>query len=578
MRLTREDILNHLFEDEELFVLFSAIPAEKKEEEEQPKLIIKGPMLMEAQGNKMIQAWIFSTVEEANLVIRDMIKNGRLCGSVRYEKKNLRPLMILLAECGVEVISYHKGEDSGEVSMKEERIVELLSVENPNQAQRDLTRDVTLYWQQIYHNMYAKAKNKAPQAALTNSELLRLDRVKASLLRAGLIIPVVPSNEDEKVVAAVLFADKDAEGNTVGKKLMAFTNPIELSHHFGGKMPKFGFFSVAQISKMMKDNELDRVFLNYASSSIVLTASVLEEVLAMKKLLNDAETGEKEMDEEIVNIHLRTDREFYTIYTAAAMPGKEGQKPLVTLRNPYVVENQETYNDEYWIFADKEEAMKEVQKIRDELNLFVMVREWTNVNFKDLFTALASKAVNTIVYHKGGKQCEFELDKLVTLPKNENVDENQRPIINPTLELSALYYWKELAKGKKFEERTDEEKQVFLEKSEEFLVNLRKSEFYIRFVVAEQDGKKVQAFPMEVRKDEAGNVVSAQYFLFTDIYEMQKFFGPYIPPMMAKLSFAKLKDLLSAPECTGVVFDPAGVEIRYAKDAMMRILGLQTEE
>lgn len=570
MRLSKEETLKHLLEDEELFVLYSASPdAKKMADTKAPALTFRNPYLTEEALTHRTQVMIYDTNDACMEAVKQRAAERILCMSIRFQKDNYRSMYLNLAETGADSVVYHTGEDTGEVLLKEEKIQELMGLKDVLENQRDLSRDLQLYWQQVNQNAMApEGKVTAPAKEM---EGIRYTALLGSMMRAMIILPVVPDQNDPKKFGIPIMQQKTADGKPGEKQLLGFTNVMEASRYFNGKMPNCRFFNISDIAMILK-NQADILVLNQATSMCRMTATMLERVKENQAVLKAVADGTREQDAESVKIHLRTDRAYFAIYTALLHRVADREQPQIELKNPYIYEDEETYNDQFRVFADQEEAVAYAKKVLEEKKLYVIVREIRTLEFPKLYTTLASKDVTSIVYCSNGKEFELELSELVQLPDYSNLEENARPLTNPTLELSAQYYWQEMYRRIPLDQRTEEEMQALTERSEEFLANLIKSDIYVYYTVEERDGQKVQAFPMIVKKDAEGKVVSAEYQLFTDFYELRAYFKGNIPTI-ARMPFTKISELL-IESCTGVIFDPAGVDLHYKKEAIQKLLSM----
>ncbi|MBQ0001827.1 MAG: hypothetical protein KBT01_09895 [Clostridiales bacterium] len=564
MRLSTEETLKQLLEKEELFVLYSAaVGTDKSSGENKPKLEYKNPMLFEAPGSKIVQAWVYDTREACTSAAQAFAQQRIPAICIRYEKNGLRTMYLCLAEMGVQRILFHTGEDQGEVPMAAEEIQNIINVPDRSEAEADLSRDIQFYWQRANQNRVTPEGKVSVMAK--EDENIRFACMTGSLMRSTLYIPVIVDKENKNRISLPVYMDKDAEGNIKDRQVLAFSNKMEVNRFFTEKTPTISLFKLSQIEQFLGDHA-DCVVINKGTTALRITKPLISKIIANEKLIAEGAP----LTKEAMEVHLRYDRVFYSLYGGTMLQPKAGQKPQVLLRGPYIVEDQETFDDTYCIYESKEEAQAAAKKILEEKKLFVVVREWRNIEFANLYTLLASKAVNLIIYKKGEETVSMDLSEIVKLPDFSNIEEKQRPIVNPTLALSAQYYWQEIARMVKIEDRDEEDQELLAEKNAEFLANLKKATFYIRFDQQEKDGQKVIVFPLDTRRDAEGKIISAEYQLFTDIYEVQDFFNA-APPTITKITYAQLKQLI-IPECTGFAFNPAGVDLHYSKDKMEKIL------
>ncbi len=458
-------------------MLYSASPDTKKmADTKNPALAFRNPLLTEDPLTHRTQAKIYATNDACIEAVKQLATGFILSMSIRFQKDNYRSMYLNLAELGAESIVYYNGEDVGEVLVKEEKIQELIGVKNASEAQREFSRDLQLYWQQVNQNAMApKDKLTAPAKEM---EGIRYSALLGSMMRAQIILPVVPDKDDPKKIAIPVMQQKTAEGKPVEKQLLGFTNVLDASRYFNGKMPTCRFFNMADIATILK-NQADILVLNPATSLCRMTSTMLERVKENQAVLKAVADGSREQDAESVKIHLRTDRAYFAIYTALLHKVADREQPHIEIKNPYMHEDEETYNDQFRIYADQEEALTFAKKILEEKKLYVIVREIRTLDFPKLYTTLASKAVTSIVYCSNGKEFELDLAEVVQLPDYSNLEENARPLMNPTLQLSAQYYWQEMYRRIPMDQRTEEDMQALTERSEEFLANLRKAEIYV---------------------------------------------------------------------------------------------------
>lgn len=148
-------------------------------------------------------------------------------------------------------------------------------------------------------------------------------------------------------------------------------------------------------------------------------------------------------------------------------------------RTPYIELDEESMNDRIWLYSNERFAQAAVLKMKNDKVELVPVKI-DNKDFLRFFTSLFSMSVNEIVLDRGFNPMPFELRKLVREPDFSQLPENQRPISNPELYLTAIYFTQELALP---EEVRNKEKLKELE--EEMLVNISRGKLIIPVIPPE---------------------------------------------------------------------------------------------
>lgn len=230
-----------------------------------------------------------------------------------------------------------------------------------------------------------------------------------------------------------------------------------------------------------------------------------------------------------------------------------------TTRLPYVTCGEETYNDQAWFFAE-EDALKEYGKKMLDEKMLLMGMKYEKKDFPRLYGLLYSIGVNSLLWNKDGEQIEIDLDKIVKEPDLSKLPPEKRPLINPTLQLSGIYFMQELRRPVEKEERKNIRSQ-----EEELIANLKKSDFLIALNPAEDDPKKV-SLPYLKNKD--GKILQP---VFSDVMEFEKFAkGKKL--RIIKLPFSKLPEILME-QAEAIVVNPMGFNLPLTRDQMKLIIG-----
>ena len=138
---------------------------------------------------------------------------------------------------------------------------------------------------------------------------------------------------------------------------------------------------------------------------------------------------------------------------------------------PYVKCDEETYNDQAWIFST-EEGIKEFGKKMLEEKVLLMGMKFTKKDYPRLYGTFYAIGVNTVVWVDGEDKIEIDLPDIAKQADMSKIEPAKRPLLNPTLELSGIYFMQELRRPVEKDQHGN-----LRELEEELIVNLKKSEY-----------------------------------------------------------------------------------------------------
>lgn len=230
-----------------------------------------------------------------------------------------------------------------------------------------------------------------------------------------------------------------------------------------------------------------------------------------------------------------------------------------TTKLPYVTCGEESFNDQAWFFTEKE-AIKEFGKKKVEEKILLMGMRYEKKDFPRLYGLLFAIGVNTVMWNDGDEQMEIDLEKIVRKPDLSNVEPQKRPLINPTLQLSGIYFIQELRRPVPKEEHKN-----LRALEEEVIVNLRKSEFLIAM---QKKGDEPDKVNIPYLKDKEGKILQP---VFSDVLEFEKFAkGKRL--RIAKVPFDKLPNVL-IEQAEALVVNPMGFNLVLNRDQLKKIIG-----
>lgn len=224
---------------------------------------------------------------------------------------------------------------------------------------------------------------------------------------------------------------------------------------------------------------------------------------------------------------------------------------------PYVTCDEETYNDQAWFFAT-EEGIKEFGKKLLDDKILLMGMRYDKKDYPRLYGTLYAVGINSVVWVDGEEKLEVELPEIARQADMSKLEPEKRPLLNPTLQLSGMYFMQELRRPVEKEERRN-----LRELEEELLANLRKSEYLMAMEVNEKEPEKVNIPYLKDKKDQILQPI------FTDVMEYEKF-AKGKKMRIAKLTFAKLQDVLME-QAFGYVVNPMGFNLVLTKEQIKQI-------
>ena len=162
----------------------------------------------------------------------------------------------------------------------------------------------------------------------------------------------------------------------------------------------------------------------------------------------------------------------------------------------------------------------------------------------------------------GEDQVEVDLANIAKQADMSQIEPAKRPLLNPTLELSGIYFMQELRRPVEKDQHGN-----LRELEEELIVNLRKSEYLIAMNVDPEDPKKINIPYLKNKKEEILQPV------FTDVMELEKFTrGQKL--RIAKVPLAKLPELM-IERATAYVINPLGFNLVLNKEQLNKIIGIK---
>lgn len=227
---------------------------------------------------------------------------------------------------------------------------------------------------------------------------------------------------------------------------------------------------------------------------------------------------------------------------------------------PFVTCDEETFNDQIHIFTTQEQ-LQEFAKSYAEKKIFLIAIKVANEQFLHFYGSLYNIGINTLVLHEPNAATEFALEQVVhRRQEQEELPPEKRPLMNPELLLTSLYFLQEMRRP-----IPPEEKQGLAELDEELVANLVRARFLSAIEVDPnqelKNGKNNVRVPFI--KNDRGEIYQA---IFTDGYELRKF-DPHKKLRPVVVGFDDLTRLLLA-DAKGYVLNPQSIALPLRREQL----------
>ena len=255
------------------------------------------------------------------------------------------------------------------------------------------------------------------------------------------------------------------------------------------------------------------------------------------------------VDQVFVIRKLQNLEEMYVVYSAVT-------------RMPFATCDEETFNDQVWIFTEQDKV-QEFAKSYTEKKMPLIVVKVKKTEAPMFYMNLFAMGINEIVFQDGEMRHHLELTKVVRIPDYEKLPENQRPILNPQLMLSSIYFLQELRKP-----GVQPDKEALKELEEEMSVNLVKSKYLM---------------PVDVQKNEKGQEnIRLLYVqnkqgerfqpIFSDTGELMKHYkNKEQKHRLIQVAFEQLPAHM-IKDVQGYVLNPEGINLILKKEQIETLL------
>ncbi len=221
---------------------------------------------------------------------------------------------------------------------------------------------------------------------------------------------------------------------------------------------------------------------------------------------------------------------------------------------PFIICDPETFNDQIWIF-ETEELLKDYIKEQAEKKNILRGVEIKNKDFLSFFSSLFMTGANELMFVDRNNKVAMGIEAIVRKPDYSKLKPEQRPVTNPNLVLTGMYFMQEAAR------QVPQEEKNLAELEEELSANMVKARYIMAIELPEGPGTlaeklKAKNYKLPILKDKEGNSYQP---LFTDPVELAKFTKGKKMTAIA-VPFSELTKLLST-EAKGYMLNPNGFHI-----------------
>ena len=148
----------------------------------------------------------------------------------------------------------------------------------------------------------------------------------------------------------------------------------------------------------------------------------------------------------------------------------------VHTRSPYVVCEEQTQDDAAVVYLDEVEAEQAARALTEEKKDVNALKMDDPSRILSTFTSFFLFGINAVEFHTGDGVIVLQLNEFIRRHDLSDIPEDRRPVENPSLQLTMLYFMQEFRRGL---ENPDNEK--LREMEEEMVVNVLRGKYLLPF-------------------------------------------------------------------------------------------------
>lgn len=247
-----------------------------------------------------------------------------------------------------------------------------------------------------------------------------------------------------------------------------------------------------------------------------------------------------------------------------------------TTRMPYVECDEETFDDQVYVFAEEEEAKRWARE-HEEKKIPLTTVKIEKEQMLMFYTSLYLIGVNRLAFHNGADFSYLPLEQVVTVRRPEG-DKDGFPGSNATLQLTMIYFLQELRRPDQSPEDPERRRRL-QEMEQEMMANLIRSRYVMAIDVSKVEGefdpkKAGQNIQIPYVKNGDGEIFQP---LFSDMWEFQKFSKNNASKF--RVVMVPFNGLLPSliKNARGYILNPGGVNLVLLRERL-DAMGKQMEE
>ncbi|MCD7750942.1 MAG: SseB family protein [Lachnospiraceae bacterium] len=217
-------------------------------------------------------------------------------------------------------------------------------------------------------------------------------------------------------------------------------------------------------------------------------------------------------------------------------------------KQPFVFCHKETMDDYIVIYTQEEPAVARAKAMIAEKRPATVVK-CSEKEIPQIFSSLKELGINAIEFigREKGEDYLVQTKEFLRWPDFSDRPLEQRPVENPSLQLSLLYFLQEYRRETDAPDRGDVQAL-----SEEVYVNLTRARFLLGAQPVE-DGSAKNKNALMLMKDPEGKALLP---LFTDIFEVRRFARNNPPKQFVSADLKRAAQIVEQSEAIGVVLNP----------------------
>lgn len=234
-------------------------------------------------------------------------------------------------------------------------------------------------------------------------------------------------------------------------------------------------------------------------------------------------------------------------------------------RHPFAVCDEETFDDQLWLFSTEESVKDTAQKFLEKgYPIYGVTFEKERLGI--FFAEAHALGFNQVVFMDGDRKSCVGLVEIIPEPDFSKLPVERRPVLNPALQLSSLYFMQELSRQIPAEEKTN-----LQELEEELAANLSKSRLMIPVVGKKlfKPGDKLEkgSFDLTFVKDKEGVMFLP---VFSDVLEFN-LFNDKKQFQGVVMTIDQLRPLVQG-KCEGMIVNPRSMALKLTPKMIDGIL------